>query len=144
MQGLCHHIEPHSCVSSPYTCMYNAGLKGVNCLSILSGDYFVIFTKVQHSSSNFITSHSGCSLSNCQKISHPDVYPRCCQGIYLTLLYHVHNVAHHGGSQNHGDLGHKVGEIWDYQGYLILIIALDSIYLNPYDDIAHRSGKHIP
>ena len=35
-------------------------------------------------------------------------------------------------------------KIWDHQGYLILIIALDFIHLNPYDDVAHRSGKSIP
>ena len=36
---------------------------------------------------------------------------------------------------------HIIGQIWDYKGYLIFIIALDSIYLNLYDDVAHRSGK---
>ena len=35
-------------------------------------------------------------------------------------------------------------DIWEYQGYLVLIIALDSIHLNPYDDIAKRLGQHIP
>ena len=38
----------------------------------------------------------------------------------------------------------KFDQIWDHQGYLILIIALDSIHLNPYDNIAYRSGKCIP
>ena len=41
-----------------------------------------------------------------------------------------------GVSQDHRDPSHKVGQIWDYMGYLILTIALDSIYLNPDDDIA--------
>ena len=35
-------------------------------------------------------------------------------------------------------------QIQVHQGYLILIIALDSIHLNLYDDVAHRLGKHIP
>ena len=47
-------------------------------------------------------------------------------------------------SQNDRDPCHEVGQIWDDQGYLILIIAPDSVYLNPYDDVAHRMGKHIP
>ena len=34
------------------------------------------------------------------------------------------------------DPSHEVGQIQDYEGYLILIIALDSIYLNPYDDVS--------
>ena len=58
--------------------------------------------------------------------------PGCHQCIYLLLSYHICNdAAYCGGSQDHGDPSHKVGQIWDYEGYLILIIALDSIYLNP-------------
>ena len=53
-------------------------------------------------------------------------------------------MAYCGGPQDHGDPIHKAGQIQDYQGYLILIIALDSIYLNLYDDIAYRLGKCIP
>ena len=53
-------------------------------------------------------------------------------------------MAYCGDSQNHWGPCHKVGQIWDHQGYLILIIALDSIYLNLYENVAHRSGKHIP
>ena len=37
----------------------------------------------------------------------------------------------------------QIGQIQDYQGYLVLIVALDSSYLNPYDDVAKKSGKHI-
>ena len=48
-----------------------------------------------------------------------------------------------GGSQDHGDLQCKVGQIWDYKGYLILIIALDSIDLNPYDYVANRSSEGV-
>ena len=47
------------------------------------------------------------------------------------------------GSQDHKDPSHKVGQIWDYEGYLILIIGLDSIYLNPYDDVANRSSEGV-
>ena len=42
-----------------------------------------------------------------------------------------------------GTQSHKVGQTWDYEGYLILIIALVSIYLNPYDDIANRSSEGV-
>ena len=69
------------------------------------------------------------------------VDPGCCQCIYLPLSYNIHNAAYCGSSQDHGDPSHKVGQIQDYEGYLILIIALDSIYLNPYDDIASRSSE---
>ena len=69
--------------------------------------------------------------------------PGCCQCVYLILSYHIHDAAYHGDSQDHGDLSHKVGQIQDYEGYLILIIALDSIYLNPYDDVANRTSKGV-
>ena len=52
-------------------------------------------------------------------------------------------MAYCGGSQNHGDLNCKVGQVWDYKGYLILIIALDSIYLSPYDDVANRLSESV-
>ena len=72
-----------------------------------------------------------------------DIDPGCFQFIYLILFYHIHNVAYHGCSQDHGDLSHKVGKIWNYEGYLILIMALDSIYLNLYDDVANRSSEGV-
>ena len=68
--------------------------------------------------------------------------PGCHQCIYL-LSYNIHNVAYCGGSQDHRDLSNEVGQIWDYEGYLILIIALDSIYLDPYDDIANKLSEGI-
>ena len=37
----------------------------------------------------------------------------------------------------------EVGQIWDYEGYLILVIALESIYLNPYDDVAKGSSEGV-
>ena len=52
-------------------------------------------------------------------------------------------MAYSGGSQDHRDLSHKAGQIWDYKGYLIPIIALDSIYLNLYDDVANRSSEGV-
>ena len=61
-----------------------------------------------------------------------------------SLLSHVQDAAYCGAPQDHRDLSHEVGQIWDYEGYLILIIALDSIYLNPYDDVANRLGKVFP
>ena len=62
--------------------------------------------------------------------------PGCHQCVHLTLFYHIHDMAYHGGSQDHGDPSCEGGQIWDYEGYPILMIALDSIYLNPYDDVA--------
>ena len=38
--------------------------------------------------------------------------------------------------QNNRDLQHKIWQVQDYQGYSIFIIALDSVHLNLYDDIA--------
>ena len=37
----------------------------------------------------------------------------------------------------------KIGQIQDYQHYLVLTIALDTLYLNLYDYIAHRAGKYV-
>ena len=69
--------------------------------------------------------------------------PRHGQCVYLIFFYHIHDLAYCGGSQDHGDLSHEVGQIWDYEGYLVLIIALDSVYLNPYDDVANRSSEGV-
>ena len=41
-----------------------------------------------------------------------------------------------------GTQTHEVGQIWNYEGCLILI-ALDSIDLNLYDDIANRSSEGV-
>ena len=71
------------------------------------------------------------------------VDPGCHQHVYLLLSYHIHDVVYCGGSQDHRDLNHKVGQIWDYEGYLILIIALDSIYLNLYYDVANRPSEGV-
>ena len=38
-------------------------------------------------------------------------------------------MAYHGGSKDHGNLSCEIGQVQDYKGYLILIIALDSVYL---------------
>ena len=48
------------------------------------------------------------------------------------------------GSQNDWDLCHKTWQVWDHQGYLVFVIALDSIHLNPYDNIAQMFGQCIP
>ena len=52
-------------------------------------------------------------------------------------------MAYHRGSQDHGDPSCEVWQIWDYKGYLILIIALGSIYSNPFDDVANRSSEGV-
>ena len=58
-------------------------------------------------------------------------------------LFHVHDAAYCGSSQDHGDPSHEVGQIQDYEGYLVFIIALDSIYLNPYDDVANSLSEDV-
>ena len=69
--------------------------------------------------------------------------PGCHQCIYHLLSYHIYNKAYCGGSQDHRDPSHKVGQIQDYVDYLILIIALDTIYLNMYVDIANRLSEGV-
>ena len=55
----------------------------------------------------------------------------------ISLSFHnIHNAAYGGGPQDSRDLFGKFQLIWDYQGYLVLNIALDSIYLNPDNNIA--------
>ena len=61
--------------------------------------------------------------------------------LFLSLSYHIHNAAYCGGSQDHRYPSQEAAQIQDYEGYLILIIALDSIYLNPYDDVTNRSSE---
>ena len=67
---------------------------------------------------------------------HAGIHPRHCQGIYFPLFHDIYNMAYSGGSQNNGDPFHKLLFIWDYQGYLVFIIALDSIHLNLDNNIA--------
>ena len=68
-------------------------------------------------------------------------YPGCCQCTHLAFFHDIHDVAYSGGSQDQGDPSSKVGQIQDYQGYLILIIALDFIYLNLDDNRAIRLSE---
>ena len=109
---------------------------------MLGGDYFIVFSRIQYFSSNLVF-QCGSGSPNHQKVAYTGVNPRCHQCIQLFLFYHIHDVAYHGGSQEHGDPSCKVGQIWDYEGYLILLIALDSIYLNLYDDVANRLSEGV-
>ena len=118
--------------------MYDLEWEGIDHFSTLGGDYFIVFSRVQYSSSDVVFFQCGGCSADCKKVGYMGIDPVCHQCIYLSFFYHIHDVAYSGGSQNHGDLNHNVGQIWDYEGYLILIIALDSIYLNPYDDVANR------
>ena len=72
-----------------------------------------------------------------------DCSPRVLPVCPSHSLLHIHDVAYQGGPQDHGDLSCEVRQIWDYKGYLIPIIALDSIYLNPYEDVANRSSEGV-
>ena len=143
MQGLGNHIQPHTCECSLHPCMHDSGWKGINHLTVLGGNYFIIFHRVQYLSGDLVIPYHGSSLPYCQEIGYSGIDPRGCQGIYLSLPYHIHDAAYCGGSEDHRDPCHGVGQIQDFQGYLILIITLDSVHLNSYDDIAHRSGKHV-
>ena len=123
--------------------MYDSRWEGVNCFATLGGDYLIIFSRIQYFSGSLVIFQCGGVSSNCQNVGYRGIDPGCCQCIYLSLFYHIHNAAYCGGSQDHGDLSCEVGQIWDYEGYLILSIALYSIYLNPYDDIANRSSEGV-
>ena len=124
--------------------MYASGQKGINHFTTLGGDYFIIFSRIQYSSSDLVIFKCGSNSSNCQKEGHPGIDPGCHQQcIYFLLFYHIHEVVYHRCSQDNGDPSCEVRQIQDYQGFLILIIALDSIYLNLYDDIANGSCKCI-
>ena len=118
-------------MSSPHPCQYDMRWDGINGLSILGGNYFIIFTGVWLPCSSFTIFYCSCSLLNCQEVGHPGIYPRCCLGIYLFLLYHIYDVTYHGSPQNNRDLCHKIWQVQDHQGYLVLTIALDSIHLKP-------------
>ena len=67
---------------------------------------------------------------------HPGISPRHCQGIYFSLFHDIHNVDYGGEPQDSRDPFCEFQLIQDKQGYLVLIIALDSIYLNPGNNIA--------
>ena len=129
--------------SSSYPCMYDLGWEGINHFTTLGADYFNVSSRVQYSSSNLVVFQHGGHSSDCQKVGYPGIDPGCCQCTYLSFFYHIHNVAYCGHSQDHRGPSHKVGQIQDYEGYLILIIALDSISLNPYDDIANRLSEGV-
>ena len=138
-----HHIQPHTSECCLHLCMYDSGQEGINCFATLGGDYFIVFSRIQYSSNDLVNFQCGSCLSHHQKVGYKGVDPGCCQCIHLTLFYHIHDAAYHGGSQHHGDPSCKVGQIWDYEGYLMLIITLDSIYLNPYDDVANGSSEGV-
>ena len=123
--------------------MYNFGWEGINCFTTLGGDYLIIFSRIQYSSSDLVIFQCGSCSSDHQKVGNTGVDPGCCQCIYLFFFYHIHDLAYCRDSQYHGFQSHKVGQIQDYEGYLILIIALNSIYFNPYDDVANRSNEGV-
>ena len=138
-----HYIQSDTCECCLHLCICNSGWEGVNHFVIFHGDYFIIFSSIQHFSSDLVTFHCGDGSSNHQNVGHTGINPGCHQCIYLLLSYHVHDMAYCGGFQDHRDPCHEVGQIPDYEGYLILIITLDSSYLNPYDDVASRSSEGV-
>ena len=48
-----------------------------------------------------------------------------------------------GGTEVHRNPSHEIGQVWDYKGYLVFIIALDCINLNLYDYIDNWSSISI-
>ena len=135
-------IQPRTGECGLHLCMYNSGWESVNHFTTPGGDYFIVFIGIQYSSSHLVIFQHSSHSSGLQKVGHMDIDLGCSQCVYL-LFYYIYNAAYCGGSQDHRDLSHKVGQIHDYEGYLILIISLDSIYLNPYDDIANRLSKGV-
>ena len=123
--------------------MYDSEWEGINHFAPFGGDYFIVFSGIQYYSSDLVVFQCGGCLSDCQRVGYMGIDPGCHQCIHLTLFYHFHNAAYHRGFQDHGDPSHEVGQIQDYEGYLILIIALDSIYLDLYDDIVNRSSEGV-
>ena len=123
--------------------VYDSGQEGINHFTNLGGDYLIIFSRIQYSSSDLVIFQHGSHSLDHQKVGYMGVDPGCHRCVYLILSYHIHDVVYHGGSQDHGDPSCEVGQIWNYEGYLVLIMALDSIYLNPYDDIANRSSEAV-
>ena len=143
------HVEPESSHWSPLQCKQSSSLhvwqgrEGISGLSILGGSYFIIFTGVWLPCNNLTILYCSCSPLDCKKISHSDIYPRHCQCIYLLLLNHIYNVAYCGSPQNNGYLFYNIWQVQYYQGYLILIIALDSVHLIRYGNVAYQLGKCI-
>ena len=131
-----HHVQPHTCEHSLCVGMYDSGQEGINHFATLGGDYFIVFCRIQHSSSYLVIFQCGGHSSDCQKVGYMGIDPGHCQCVYLILFYHIHDATYHGGSKDHWDPSHKIGQVWDHEGYQIFIVALDSICLNPYDDVA--------
>ena len=110
-----------------------------------AGKYFIIFTVGWLTCNNLTILYCSCSPSNCKKISHSGIYPgitKACISFFLIMFTTLLIV---GVPKIMGTCAAKfeVWQIWDCQSYLILIIALDSIHLNPYDNVAYQLGKCI-
>ena len=82
-----------------------------------------------------------CSMTS-QQPGYPQSIQRSWQPIYLTFLDCINNLIDGWGTKNNQYLGPKGGRIWFDWGHLIFVIASDSFHLNPYDNIAQRSGVY--
>ena len=80
MQGLGHHIQPCTSECSRHPCMHDSGWEGINSLTVLGGNYFIVFHGVQYLSGNLVIPNCGSSWPY-----HSGIDPRGCQGIYLSL-----------------------------------------------------------
>ena len=109
---------------------YYMGGKRFQCLCFLAVHQWAVLIHII-SLLLAISHFHWCYSSYCQEVCCPCICPRLCQGIHLYLSHHVNNSANGGSSQDDGYSGCKTGKVWDDQGYLILIIAPNSIHLNP-------------
>ena len=65
-----------------------------------------------------------------QEMCCPGIHPQCGKGVHLSLFHHIYNSPNSGGSQYDGHSFCKMRRVCDDQGYLVFIIAPNSIYLN--------------
>ena len=70
-------------------------------------------------------------------MGYPGICPRCFQDV--NLLHHINYAADGRGPQDNGDSGCEVRYVQNYQGYLVFVITLNSIYLNLDNNIAQWS-----
>ena len=74
---MCHHIQPCTCECSLHPCVYYSEWESINHFATLGGDYFIIFSRIQYSSSDLLVFQLGSHLSDCQKVGYMGIDPVC-------------------------------------------------------------------
>ena len=110
---------------------------------IFSGDSLIIFGGITYSGSDLVAFWCGSHSLDCHKISYMGIDPRHCQCVYLTLFITFMMWPIVGVPRITGTQAMKLDKSGDNEGYLILIIALGSIYLNSYNDIANWLSEDV-